>query len=63
VPDPGGDVEGELLALAFSGPGHVGRLRLAGGTVVEVDLADGPIAPGERLRLRLDRRDLVAFDR
>jgi iron(III) transport system ATP-binding protein len=63
VPDPAGSVEGELLALAFSGPGHVGRLRLADGSVVEIDLDGHRHAPGERLRLRLDTRDLVVFDR
>ncbi|HEY9540938.1 MAG TPA: TOBE domain-containing protein, partial [Luteimonas sp.] len=57
-----GAVEGELLALAFRGPGCIGSLRLADGTVVEIDLAEGHAMPGDRLRLRLDPRDLVAFD-
>ena len=62
VLDPGGQIEGEVVAVAFSGPGCIGRLRLAGGALVEVQLAEGCAAPGDRLRLRLDPRDLVEFD-
>lgn len=67
VPDPAGGIEGELLSVAFRGPGRIGCLRLAAGQVVEIELGDevataGQGVPGARLRLRLDPRGLVAFD-
>jgi len=67
-PDPQGNVEAELLALAFRGPGHVLGLRLGGGAVVEVDIDEADIAavrglaPGSALRLRLADDAMVAFD-
>ena len=38
--DPAGSIRGELIAVGFRGPNHVGSVRLAGGQVVEVDLCD-----------------------
>ena len=67
-PDPQGALEAELVALAFRGPGHVLALRLAGGTLVEVDLDDADaaslagLAPGTTLRLRLVDGTPVGFD-
>ena len=66
-PDPAGEVQGELVALAFRGPGHVLALRL-GGAVVEVDLDPGAAAvlrglpAGAPLRLRLADDALLGFD-
>ncbi len=61
-PDPQGAIRGELLAAAFRGPGHAGSVRLAGGHVVEIDLAEAH-APGGAITLRLVADRLVRFAR
>src|SRR5690606_8217576 len=41
LPDPGGRMRAEVVAVSFRGPGRVALLRLAGGQVVEADLPAG----------------------
>ena len=54
VVDPHGPIRAVLVGSRFAGPGHVCRLRLAGGEVIEADLPSGPVpAIGSSTALRL----------
>ena len=54
VVDPHGPIRAVLVGSRFAGPGHVCRLRLAGGEVIEADLPSGPVpATGSSTALRL----------
>ena len=67
-PDPQGPLQAELVALTFRGPGHALALRLAGGTLVEIDIDDPDAAtlaaqpPGSLVRLSLLDGAPVRFD-
>ncbi|HRP71456.1 MAG TPA: ABC transporter ATP-binding protein [Luteimonas sp.] len=62
IPDPAGALRAEVLSAIFRGPGHVLRLRLAEGQVVEIDFSgDVMPVPGSMLALRLSGGPLVAF--
>lgn len=54
-PDPAGTIHAVVIRTRFGGPGHVCRLRLDSGEVIDVDLPDGPLpSTGTHIRLRLD---------
>ena len=62
LPDPGGAIQAEVVAVSFRGPGLVALLRLGSGQMVESDLpADAVQAPGSMLALRLAEDGLVRF--
>jgi iron(III) transport system ATP-binding protein len=54
-PDPAGTIHAVVTRTRFVGPGHICRLRLDSGEVIDVDLPDGPVpSTGAHIRLRLD---------
>jgi len=62
--DPGGTIRATLLDAGFHGPHYVASLRLADGSVVELDLPAGSAPPvGGELALRLVEDALVTFPR
>ncbi|TWT18719.1 ABC transporter ATP-binding protein [Luteimonas marina] len=62
VPDVDGALWAEVLGTTFLGPGHVARVRLACGAVVEVDLHGGATpSPGAGIALRLVEEALIVF--
>jgi iron(III) transport system ATP-binding protein len=62
--DPEGTIRATLLDAGFHGPHYVASLRLADGSVVELDLPAGSAPPvGSELALRLVEDALVTFPR
>lgn len=62
--DPAGPVRATVVDAGFHGPHYVASLRLADGSVVELDLPAGSAPPvGSELALRLVEDALVTFPR
>ncbi len=60
--DAEGPLHGVLVDVTFRGPGHVGRVQLEGGPVIEIELREAPLpAKGASVRLAFREGPLPRF--